>query len=181
MKKTVPTIKMFTGSVFAHLPNTHVDLFRQVELACLDKVAQKLTDTENEKAVKEAEKLFEEQMEKLVTLPTETADELNDIYTKCNKEAFDMFLKRALGNSERYRDKLQGAIAATFDDYCKRNGAESSKKCRRLLKELFQEIDVKFAANVHLVPGGYSEYLKDRTIAINRHNQTPQKGVKFTH
>ncbi|XP_059504815.1 guanylate-binding protein 3-like [Stegostoma tigrinum] len=182
MKKTVPGFgsKVFTGTMFAQLLTAYTDLFRRGELACLDQVVQSLTDTENEKAVKEAEKLFEEQMEKLVTLPTETAEELNDIYTKCNKEAFDMFLKRALGNSERYRDKLQGAIDATFDDYCKRNGAESSKKCRGLLKELFQEIDVNFAANVYLLPGGYSEYLKDRTIAINRYNQTPQKGVKAT-
>ncbi|GCC36815.1 hypothetical protein chiPu_0015315 [Chiloscyllium punctatum] len=158
--------------MFAHLLDTSIELFRQGELACLDSVVQSLTDTENEKTLKEAEKLYEEQMEKLVSLPIETAKDLNKAHEKCNQEAFDMFLKWAFGNSESYKDKLQKTMEGIFDGYCKRNKEESSKKCKGLLEELFQEIDVKFKANAYAVPGGYSQDLKDQNLAINHYNQT---------
>ncbi|XP_078413641.1 guanylate-binding protein 3-like [Cetorhinus maximus] len=179
-KKTVPGCggKVVTGAMFAHLLNTYVDIISNGKLACLDNVVQSLADTENEKARIKAIGHYEEQMKQLLTLPTETAEELNTIHEKCHKEAFDMFLKRALGEREEHKDKLQRTIEGIFKDYSKRNEYESEKKCKDLLTKLFEKIDIKLNNNTYATAGGYSEYLTDRRCVENRYVSEPRKGVK---
>ncbi|XP_059504841.1 guanylate-binding protein 3-like [Stegostoma tigrinum] len=103
MKKTVSGFgsKVVTGTEFAQLLTAYIDLFRRGELACLDQVVQSLTDTENEKAVKEAEELYEELMEKLVTLPTETAEELTDF--QWTSEVLQEFQDERMSEPENIR------------------------------------------------------------------------------
>ncbi|XP_067901705.1 guanylate-binding protein 2-like [Heterodontus francisci] len=179
-KKTVPGSggKMVTGAMFTHLLNTYVEVLSSGKLAFLDKIIQSLAETENEKAVEKAIKHYEAEMKQLVTLPTETAVELNEIHEKCNRETMDIFLKCSLGEREKYKEQLEDKIAGTFEDYCKRNEKESENKCKDLLKKLFGEIDTKFQGNVYAKPGGYIDYMTDRCHAENSYNLESKKGVK---
>ncbi|XP_078085496.1 guanylate-binding protein 1-like [Mustelus asterias] len=178
--KTVPNCgnKVVTGGIFAHLVNTYVDTIGSGKLAILDKVVATLAEAENEKAVNEAKKHYEVNMNQEVVLPTETAAELNNIHEKCHKEAFDIFLKRALGSTEKHKDKLEAVVKKIFEDYSKRNEKKSEEKCKDLLKELFEEIDTKITSNSYAKAGGYVEYLTDRKDAVKSYNSNPQKGVK---
>uniref|UniRef100_UPI00398E742D guanylate-binding protein 2-like isoform X2 n=1 Tax=Pristiophorus japonicus TaxID=55135 RepID=UPI00398E742D len=178
-KKTIPGCggKLVTGETFAQLLNTYVDILSSGKHAFLDKVIQSLAETENEKAVEEAIQCYEKLM-KQVILPMDTVEELNQIHEKSNKESFDIFLKRALGERMKHQDKLQDTIKTIFDDYCQRNVKASENKCINLLMELFGEIENKFKIDGYAKPGGYSEYVKDRNHAENTYRLTTQKGVK---
>ncbi|XP_059504840.1 guanylate-binding protein 4-like [Stegostoma tigrinum] len=134
MKKTVSGFgsKVVTGTEFAQLLTAYIDLFRRGELACLDQVVQSLTDTENEKAVKEAEELYEELMEKLVTLPTETAEELTDF--QWTSEVLQEFQDERMSEPENIRLMEQNLM----DIY---REMEDSVKRERLRKSEVQETE----------------------------------------
>ena len=80
---------------------TYVDAITSGVLPCLDDVVTTLAQQENSAAVQKAADHYSEQMPQRLGLPTDTLQELLDVHTACEKEAFAVFMEHSFKDEDQ--------------------------------------------------------------------------------
>lgn len=86
---------------------TYVEAIRNGAMPCIENAIVALARTENQAAVHDAVKCYEEKME-VLSLPTESVAELLVIHAECEKEAVQVFLARSFMDKDQTFQKQLG-------------------------------------------------------------------------
>ncbi|KAM6325803.1 guanylate-binding protein 1-like, partial [Alca torda] len=178
LPKTIPGGRMVTGTLLGKLAETYVETIRSGAVPCLESAVLALAKIVNAAAVKEAVTLYQDLMEQRAKLPTETIQELLDLHTQCEREALELFQKRAFQEDiVSFQADLTRQVEAIKDKFCTDNEQASRDKCQAALGDLFQDLDRKITDGVYDVPGGYQLFKEDMEALVEKYGELPGKGV----
>ncbi|KAM6330435.1 guanylate-binding protein 1-like [Alca torda] len=178
LPKTIPGGRMVTGTLLGKLAETYVETIRSGAVPCLESAVLALAKTVNAAAVKEAVTLYQDLMEQQAKLPMETVQELLDLHTQCEREALELFQKRAFQEDiGSFQADLTRQVEAMKDKFCTDNEQASRDKCQAALGDLFQDLDRKITDGVYNVPGGYQLFKGDQQALVEKYGELPGKGV----
>ncbi|KAL2086071.1 hypothetical protein ACEWY4_017130 [Coilia grayii] len=177
--KTVQGGHRVTGSRFSHLARIYVDTINSGEIPCLENAVVAMAEIENQSAMNEGLRLYEQGMEQLkAKFPTDLESlsaEHNRLSTMATKE----FLKRSFKDEGgKYMAQLAEKIAELFDQLTNRNMEASEQLCRKLLSDLYTPIATSIEQGVYAKPGGYEIYRRDRDAMEDKYRQQGNKGMK---
>ncbi|XP_077788311.1 guanylate-binding protein 1-like isoform X2 [Podarcis muralis] len=106
--KMIPGDRVVTGTMLASLAKTYVNAINSGDVPCLQNAVLALSKIENSAAVHDAISCYEERMQQLLQLPTDTLEELLRAHAKCEREAIDVFIARAFGdNVKQFQEELE--------------------------------------------------------------------------
>ncbi|KAL8219642.1 UNVERIFIED_CONTAM: hypothetical protein K2H54_029908 [Gekko kuhli] len=176
--KVIPGGHTVTGTLLGHLAVTYVDAIRSGAIPCIENAVLALAQIENSAAVHDGVKRYEEMAELMLTLPTETVEELLKVHTECEKEAIQVFLDRAFKDEgQEYQKQLKDRIQTKLEEIGSRNEQASLDRCQAVLLELFQDLEEKIRNGSYAVPGGYQRFLEDQRKTVEAYHQVPHKGI----
>ncbi|XP_060114404.1 guanylate-binding protein 2-like [Heteronotia binoei] len=179
--KVIPGGHTVTGTLLGHLAVTYVDAIRSGAIPCIENAVLALAQIENSAAVYDGIKRYEELMQLMLELPTETVEELLAVHVECEKEAIQVFLDRAFKDEgQGHQEQLKNQIQTKLEELCSLNEQESLDRCHAILLELFQDLEEKICNGSYAVPGGYQCFLKDQRKKVEAYNQAPCKGLMAT-
>uniref|UniRef100_UPI00398F6C1B guanylate-binding protein 1-like n=1 Tax=Pristiophorus japonicus TaxID=55135 RepID=UPI00398F6C1B len=177
--KMVPPGTDLTGAMLAALLEIYVDSLHSGNIPCLDNAVTSLAKIENSKALADAVKYFQEMMEKTMKFPSETVEELSNIYCQHEKEAITIFMKRSFHDEDqKYQREMEDTIKTLYQKYCQQNEKASEDKCRALLDSLQEPIADRLKNGQYAKPGGYNLYAADQQMLECMYSQAPGKGIK---
>ncbi|XP_067831330.1 guanylate-binding protein 1-like [Heptranchias perlo] len=170
---------MVNGRLLGTLAVTYVDAIRSGKIPCLESAVHALAQIENSAAVSEATKAYEEQMGKLVQLPTGTLQELLEVHHQCQSESLHLFMERCFKDEgQKYQQELMNAVAEIYAAVCKKNFQESVDKSNAIILELGVPMEDKIKNGSYTKSGGYAEFEKDKELLVEKYRATPGKGVQ---
>ncbi|XP_067831344.1 guanylate-binding protein 1-like [Heptranchias perlo] len=170
---------MVNGRLLGTLAVTYVDAIRSGKIPCLESAVHALARIENSAAVSEATKAYEEQMGKLVQLPTGTWQELSEVHHQCQSESLHLFMERCFKDEgQKYQQELMNAVAEIYAAVCKKNFQESVDKSTAIILELGVPMEDKIKNGSYTKPGGYAVFEKDMEALVKIYRATPGKGVQ---
>uniref|UniRef100_UPI00398E97A4 guanylate-binding protein 1-like n=1 Tax=Pristiophorus japonicus TaxID=55135 RepID=UPI00398E97A4 len=176
--KTIKGGHRINGRKLAILAKTYIDTITSGAVPCLDNAVTSLAKIENTAAVADALTQYKKQMEGMVKLPVEN-EKLTGIHTQCQKEAFDLFMKRSFSDRDQeYNKQLVAELQKHYFEFCDKNEAASMEMCTNLLESLSSEMEKKLRDGFYARPGGYQLYDEDRQKVISQFHSTAGKGNK---
>ncbi|XP_067830010.1 guanylate-binding protein 1-like [Heptranchias perlo] len=176
--KTIKGGHRITGRKLAILVKTYVDTIASGAVPCLENAVTSLAKIENTAAITDALTHYKKQMEKMVELPV-VNEKLTEIHTQCQKEAFDLFMRRSFGDQDQeYYKQLVAEVQKHYFELCHKNEAASMEKCGNLLGSLSAEMEKKLREGFYARPGGYKLYQEDRQKMISEFHSTTGNGIK---
>ncbi|XP_067390182.1 guanylate-binding protein 1-like [Emydura macquarii macquarii] len=176
--KALPGGHVVTGTMLGNLAVTYVDAIRGGAVPCMESAVLALAQIENSAAVGEAVAVYEEQLARGTTLPTETVQDLLELHAQCEREALRAFMARAFKDEEQqYQQQLKDMLDSKRDELCCRNEQASSDRCSAVLQDLSQELEKRICEGSYSVPGGYQRLLEDQREMEKRYLLEPGKGI----
>ncbi|XP_067419843.1 guanylate-binding protein 1-like [Emydura macquarii macquarii] len=176
--KALPGGHVLTGTMLGNLAVTYVDAIRSGAVPCMESAVLALAQIENSVAVGEAVAVYEEQLARGATLPTETMLELLELHAQCEREALQVFMTRAFKDEEQqYQQQLKDRLDSKRAELCCRNEQASSDRCLAVLQELSQELEERICEGSYSVPGGYQRLLDDQREMVERYWLVSGKGI----
>ncbi|XP_067318556.1 guanylate-binding protein 1-like [Anolis sagrei] len=177
-EKTLPGGHVVTGHLLAKLAESYVETICSGKVPCMESSVLALAEMENTAAVEEAVSCYEKLIGQRLSLPTESIQELLGVHAECEKEALQVFMKRAFKDDElRFQIKLMKTLDDRKEEYCRRNEQESSKHCQALLASLSVELEEKVHSWVYSQPNGHKQFVEDLKDVEERYYREPKKGV----
>ncbi|XP_059497415.1 guanylate-binding protein 1-like [Stegostoma tigrinum] len=168
-----------TGQMLGALAVTYVDAIRSGQIPCLESAVHTLADIENTAAVQEAAQAYQEWMEKRVSLPTETVEELSKVHNQVLPEALKLFMRRCFNDKgQRYQEQFTKEVAKMYAAICDQNREISVDISSRAILDLGAVIQKKIQQRSYMKSRGYSEYEKDMAKLVKQYRATPGKGVQ---
>uniref|UniRef100_A0A8C9FMX6 Guanylate binding protein family member 6 n=1 Tax=Pavo cristatus TaxID=9049 RepID=A0A8C9FMX6_PAVCR len=177
--KSIPGGCNITGQMLGTLAVTYVDAIQSGAVPCLESAVTALAELHNSAAVREAAALYRELLEQRAELPVETAEELQELHERCQRETLQLFAERAITDDvERFRAELLRQVEAARRQFCSRDEEASHEMCRGVLQELSRETEQCIKDGGYFVPGGHQLFLGDQQALVERYRALPGKGVK---
>ncbi|KAJ7304022.1 hypothetical protein JRQ81_011541 [Phrynocephalus forsythii] len=177
--KMVPGGRILTGTMLTNLMKTYVDAINEGQVPCLENAVVALSKIENSAALHEALSYYEEEMQKRLDLPTNSVEELLEVHAKCEREAVGKFMSRAFPDSlKTFQEELQENLKQKLEEFCKKNEAISLDRCRAVLIDLSQELEVGIHMGLYSVPGGYKAFLEKRHEIEEKYSLFKGKGIQ---
>ncbi|XP_067830006.1 guanylate-binding protein 1-like [Heptranchias perlo] len=176
--KTIKGGHRINGRKLAILVNTYVDTIASGSVPCIDDAVTCMAKIENTAALTDALTHYQQRMDLMAKLPTETED-LAEMHTLCRKEAIELFMKHSFNDRDQaYYKQLVAEVQNHFFELCRKNEAASMEKCRDLLGSLSTEMEKKLREGFYAHPDGYRLYQEDRQKIILEFHSTAGKGIK---
>ncbi|XP_076119031.1 guanylate-binding protein 7-like isoform X3 [Alosa pseudoharengus] len=148
-----------TGRMLGSLAETYVEAIRSGQVPCLDSAVESLALIQNGRAVTEALKFYEREMERWVRLPTETQEALSKIHADAEKQAVSIFISGSFNDQEhKHQLKLMRSVQERHKDWCGRNVQESRRVCERLLLRVCARLDRSLREGALMRPGGFRDF-----------------------
>ncbi|XP_061452504.1 guanylate-binding protein 1-like [Rhineura floridana] len=167
-----------TGTTLGSLAETYVDAIRSGGVPCIENAVVALAQIENQAAVNDALKRYEDMVDLLSTLPAEDIAEVLQVHARCEEEAIQVFLARAFKDEDQeYQRELGSQLQVKLLELCSRNEQASSDRCLAVLMELFQDVEEKISNGEYAVPGGYQRFLNDQQQIVENYHLVSEKGV----
>ncbi|KAK1339834.1 hypothetical protein QTO34_018391 [Cnephaeus nilssonii] len=135
---------------------TYVDAISSGDLPCVENAILALAQIENSAAVQKAIAHYDQQMGEKVELPTETLQELLDLHTASEKEAFEVFMK----NSFKDVDHL----------FQKKLAIENSAAVQKAVAHYDRQMG-SINANIKLAISAMNFTPKEKGISVERQDQ----------
>ncbi|XP_078236451.1 guanylate-binding protein 3-like isoform X2 [Pogona vitticeps] len=177
-EKTIPGGHIVTGRLLAKLAESYVESICSGKVPCMENAVLVLAEMENSAALGQASARYVELMEKKLTLPTETTQQLLEIHAECEKEALRVFMDRSFKDDTRhFQAKFMKTIEEKKELYCHQNELESRKSCEAVLTSLSQDLDNKVQERIYSRPDGYKCFVADLKKVEERYHQEPRKGI----
>ncbi|XP_059497399.1 guanylate-binding protein 1-like [Stegostoma tigrinum] len=168
-----------TGRMLGALAVTYVDAIRSGQIPCLESAVHTLADIENTAAVQEAAQAYQEWMEKRVSLPTETVEELSKVHNQVLPEALKLFMRRCFNDKgQRYQEQFTKEVAKMYAAICEKNREMSVDISSRAISDLAAAVQKNIKQGYYTNAGGYSKYQKDMAKLVKQYRAKPRKGVQ---
>uniref|UniRef100_UPI00398F7A6E guanylate-binding protein 1-like isoform X2 n=1 Tax=Pristiophorus japonicus TaxID=55135 RepID=UPI00398F7A6E len=176
--KTIKGGHKINGRKLAILAKTYVDTIASGTVPCVGDAVTSMAKIENTAALADALTHYQQQMNLMAKLPTET-EKLAEMHTLCRKEAIDLFMRRSFNDRDQaYYQQLVAELQTHYFEFCDKNEAASMEMCTNLLASLSSEMGKKLREGFYARPGGYQLYDEDRQKVILQFDSTAGKGNK---
>nr|XP_028595909.1 guanylate-binding protein 1-like [Podarcis muralis] len=177
--KMIPGDRVVTGTMLASLAKTYVNAINSGDVPCLQNAVLALSQIENSAAVHDAISCYEERMQQLLQLPTDTLEELLRAHAKCEREAIDVFIARAFGdNIKQFQEELENKLNQKKKAFCERNEKVSLDRCRDVLRFLSRDLVSEIQEGIYAVPEGYKRYLAKMNEIKEKYDAFDGKGIQ---
>ncbi|KAL2086089.1 hypothetical protein ACEWY4_017148 [Coilia grayii] len=177
--KTVQWGHRVTGSRFSHLVKIYVDTINSGSVPCLENAVVAMAEIENQSAMNEGLRLYEQGIEQLkAEFPTDL-ESLSAEHSRLSTMATKEFLKRSFKDEGgKYMAQLAEKVANLYEQLITQNMDTSEKMCRKLLPDLYANIAGNIKQGVYAKPGGYEAYCHDCDAMVAEYQQHRKKGMK---
>ncbi|XP_076139524.1 guanylate-binding protein 7-like isoform X1 [Alosa pseudoharengus] len=177
--KTVKGGHTVTCSRFSHLVKIYVDTINSGKVPCLENAVVAMAEIENQSAVNEGFRLYEQGMENLKKNFPVDLGPLSAEHQRLSTMATQEFLKRSFKDTEgKYMAQLQEKVAKLYKQLVNENLDASEKQCRKLLSDLYASMAANIQQGNYSKPGGYEIYCRDRDAMVAKYRQHDKKGMK---
>ncbi|XP_045334135.1 guanylate-binding protein 1-like [Leopardus geoffroyi] len=167
------------GPRLEKLVQTYVDAISRGDLPCMENAILALAQIENAAAVQKAIAHYDQQMDQMLQLPTETLQELLNLHRACEKEAIELFMRNSFKDIDHLCQKdLAAQLEKKRDDFCKQNVQASTDRCSDLLKDIFSPLEEAVKQGVYSKPGGYRLLIQKIQELKTKYLQQPNKGIQ---
>ncbi|PIO30797.1 hypothetical protein AB205_0037080 [Aquarana catesbeiana] len=170
--------QIMTGSAFAQLLKSYVDVVTKGDIAHLERSMSDMSMEDNRRAMSESVALYETKME---VQQVNTEEEFQRLHEKSLEEALHEFEKKYVEHDmsqPEYLNQLKKDLLRKREEVWKILENLSWNKCEGLIQRLMCDVDQALRENKYHIPGGYKRFLKDKNNVIKRYNQEANKGVK---
>ncbi|XP_043076959.1 guanylate-binding protein 1-like isoform X3 [Puntigrus tetrazona] len=176
--KTVKGGHRVTGKLLGHLVEIYVDTIRSGNVPCLDNAVVALANLENQTAVQEALKVYQNGLDKIKNTFPVGVDDISAEHQKFSSLATAEFMKCSFKDEKgEYMKKLVEEINAYYAVLLQENEMSSEKKCRDLLNSLSSDMNKRLQDGEYSQPGGYELYSRDKDTIVEQYRREPNKGV----
>ncbi|XP_069840745.1 guanylate-binding protein 1-like [Dendropsophus ebraccatus] len=168
-----------TGNQLGKLAAMYTESIMTSKFACMEDVAQTLSDMENAAAVQEAAQHYENKMKENVVFPTETLEPFLELSRRYENEALQIFLKRSLKDKEqRFQQQYMELIEQKKKEFCLMNEGKSREVCEALIKKLCGDYEGALSKGSYTIPGGHDKFRKDLKEIEDKYHLEPGKGLQ---
>ncbi|KAI4893123.1 hypothetical protein NFI96_020636 [Prochilodus magdalenae] len=175
--KTLKGGHRVTGRMFGHLVRLYVDTICSGNVPCLENAVVSLAKIENQAAVQEGLKVYQQGMEQ-VKLPVGIG-EFTAEHQKHSNMATTIFMRHSFKDEQgEYLGKLAEAVEKRYAELLVKNIEVSEKICQELLSDLYKDMSTCLQNGEYTKPGGYELYCTHRDNIITQYQIKPNKGVK---
>ncbi|XP_053508049.1 guanylate-binding protein 1-like [Ictalurus furcatus] len=177
--KTVKGGYRVTGRMFGHLVQSYVETISSGKVPCLENAVVVMARIENQAAVQEGLKFYQNEMEQVKSLFPVDLNKLSSEHQKISNMANTEFMKRSFKDEEgEYFRKLMEAVDKHYAELIAQNIEESEQKCQQILSDLYEEMNVHVQRGEYAKPGGYKLYCTHRDNVITQYHSQPNKGIQ---
>ncbi|XP_072889490.1 guanylate-binding protein 1-like [Hemitrygon akajei] len=164
--------QLVTGRRFVELAKAYVGMMADEVLPCVESSVAKLEEVENQAAVDEALKFYDDGMKKFSESGCLTMSKLIENHNARSIEAFSIFNKRSMNNnSGKYIQQLEETMSSTYKSLIAKVKEKSQEECETHLKEVMSSIKENLTSGHYLRPGGFQELKKDLDKAIKEYEE----------
>ncbi|XP_059809238.1 guanylate-binding protein 1-like [Hypanus sabinus] len=159
-----------TGRRFVELAKQYVGMMADRVIPCVERSVAKLVEVENQAAVAEALKFYEDGMEKITESGCLTISTLRKNHNARSIEAFNIFHKRSMNtNSGKYIQQLEEKISSTYKPLMVKIKEKFEKECEIHVEKVMSSIKKNLTSGHYQKPGGIQELKKDFDKAIKEY------------
>ncbi|XP_072889736.1 guanylate-binding protein 7-like [Hemitrygon akajei] len=170
--KRVVEGQLVTGRRFVELTEAYVGMMADGVLPCVERSVAKLEEVENQAAVDEALKFYDNEMKKISESDCLTMSKLIEYYNMKSIEAFNIFHRRSMNNnSDKHIEQLEETMSSTYKSLIAKIKEKSQEECETHLKEVMSPIKENLKSGHYLRPGGFQELKKHRDKAIEEYEE----------
>ncbi|XP_062919355.1 guanylate-binding protein 1-like [Mobula hypostoma] len=163
--------QLVTGRRFVELTKIYVGMMVDGVLPCVESCVAKLMDVENQAAVDEALKFYDDEMKKFSESDDVTMNKLTEYYHMKSKAAFNIFHKSCMNNSDKHIEQLEEIMSSIYKSLMVRMKKKSQEKCEAHLKKVMSSIKENLTSEHYLSPGGFQALKKDLDKAIEEYEE----------
>ncbi|XP_072889558.1 guanylate-binding protein 1-like [Hemitrygon akajei] len=164
--------QLVTGRRFAELVKMYVGMMADGVLPCVESSIAKLMEVENQSAVDEALKFYDNEMKKFSESDNFTMSNLEEYYTKKKGEAFNIFHKRCMNNnSGKHIKQLEETMSSTYKSLMAKIKEKSQDQCKAHLEKEMASVKENLTSKHYLRPGGFQELKTDLEKAIKEYEE----------
>ncbi|XP_062918532.1 uncharacterized protein LOC134353922 isoform X3 [Mobula hypostoma] len=164
---------------FVELTEAYVGIMADGILPRVESSVAKLVEQENQTAVSEALKFYEDEINKLSESDHHALSELIEYYNTKRKEAFDIFHKRSNNNnSGKYIKQLEEMMNSTNKSVKVKIEERSQEQCETHLAKEMSTIQTKLTSGRYREPGGFQKLKKDLDNALNEYKEKTKNHTK---
>ncbi|XP_059809245.1 guanylate-binding protein 1-like [Hypanus sabinus] len=170
--KRLPGGQLVTGRRFAELTRAYMAMMADGILPCVEGSVARLTEVENQAAVAEALKFYDDEMKKLSESDDLTMSKLIENYLMNSRKAFDIFRRRSMNdNICEYIQQLEEKMSSTYEFLLAKIKEKSQKECETHLQRVMSSITSNLTSRHYQRPGGFQELKKDLDKAIEEYEE----------
>ncbi|XP_072889487.1 guanylate-binding protein 1-like [Hemitrygon akajei] len=170
--------QLVTGRRFVELTKMYVDMIADGVLPCVESCVAKLMEVENQAAVDEALKFFDDEMKKFSESDDVTMSKLTEYYHMKSKEAFNIFHKRCMNNSDKHIEQLEETMSSNYKSLKAKIKEKSREEFETHLKNVMSSIKQNLTSEHYLRPGGFQELKKDLDKAIKEYKEKTKNEIE---
>ncbi|XP_042559579.1 guanylate-binding protein 1-like [Clupea harengus] len=168
-----------TGSRFRHLVKIYVDTINSGSVHCLENAVVAMAEIENQSAVNECFRLYEQGMGDLSKIFPMDVGTVSAEHHRLNAMAIQEFLKRSFKDEGGgYMTQLVEKVSKLYDQLITLNKEASEKLCWKLLLDLYAQMANNIRQGRYAKAGGYEIYCRDRDAMVAEYRQHDKKGMK---
>ncbi|XP_059809237.1 guanylate-binding protein 1-like [Hypanus sabinus] len=164
--------QLVTGRRFAELAKMYVDMMVDGVIPCVESSIAKLMEVENQSAVDEALKFYDNEMKKFSESDNLTMSKLEEYYTKKKGEAFNIFHKRCMNNNSiKHIKQLEETMSSTYKSLMAKIKEKSQEQCKAHLEKEMASVKENLKSRHYLRAGGFQELKTDLEKAIKEYEE----------
>ncbi|XP_059809220.1 guanylate-binding protein 1-like [Hypanus sabinus] len=170
--------QLVTGRRFAELAKVYVGMMADGVIPCVESSVAKLAEVENQAAVDEAVKFYDDGMKKFSESGCLTMSNLIENHNARSIEAFNIFHKRSMNNSGKHIQQLEEKISSTYNSLMVKIKKKIEKECETNVEIVMSSIKENLTSGHYQKPGGIQELKKDFDKAIKEYEERTKNEVE---
>ncbi|XP_072889489.1 guanylate-binding protein 1-like [Hemitrygon akajei] len=164
--------QLVTGRRFVELAKAYVGMMADGVLPCVESSVAKLVEVENQAAVDEALKFYENEMKRFSESGCLTMSKLRENHNARSTEAFNIFHKKSMNNnSGKYIIQLEEMMNSTYKSLVAKIKEKSEEQCKAHLAKEMSSIKENLASGHYRRPGGFQELKAELDKAIKHYEE----------
>ncbi|XP_072889750.1 guanylate-binding protein 1-like [Hemitrygon akajei] len=164
--------QLVTGRRFVELIKMYVGMMADGVLPCVENCVAKLAEVENEAAVDEAFKFYDNEMRIIPKSDCLTMSKLIEYNNMKSREAFNIFHKRSMNNnSGKYIQQLKRKMYSIYKSVMAKIKETSQDQCKGHLAKELSSIKENLASGYYQRAGGFQELKEDLDKAIKEYEE----------
>ncbi|XP_072889356.1 guanylate-binding protein 1-like isoform X2 [Hemitrygon akajei] len=163
---------------FVALTKAYVGMMADGVLPCVESSFAKILEVENQAAVDEALKFYDDEMKKFSEYNCLTMSALTEYYNMKSREAFNIFHKRSMSNSGKHIEQLEDKMSSTYMSLMVKIKEKSEEQCKAHLAKEMSSIKENLASGRYRRPGGFQELMKDLDKAITAYKEKTKNEIE---